>query len=117
MENFPREYVEHSLPLILVSGLGAGSELAREPTERSKAFLLEGGFRIKTDAPLLDHQTALGFLDAFKAAGANGRPLSEEGIPPGDRFAGFRIRQIGRVGQAPLLSGCDGSTTLALLGW
>jgi trafficking protein particle complex subunit 11 len=111
MEAYPQEYVEHNLPLIVLSGLPSHSGSARDAAEPSHNPLLEGGFRIRTDAAPLTGSTAESLLQAFLAADSrdepwNGRPTSAKAEYGGS----FRIKSVGRVGQTP-------SSTLASSSW
>lgn len=101
MEAYPEDYVEHNLPLILLSGLGAEPEASEETSERSRRLLLEGGFRIKTDTPPLTSSTAENLLRAFLSADSSEASWNNRASSTTDGDGRFRIKRVGRVGQAP----------------
>lgn len=102
MEAYPKDYVEHNLPLIILSGLQAQSELSKDAPGQLRDPLLEGGFRIRTDAPPVTGSTAETLLRAFLAADASDIPWNNRATPRRTENGGiFRIKSVGRVGQTP----------------
>jgi hypothetical protein len=102
MEAYPKDYVEHNLPLIILSGLQAQSDLSKDTAEQSRNPLLEGGFRIRTDAAPVTGPTAERLLRAFLAADSSDIPWNSRATPKKtDNGGSFRIKSVGRVGQTP----------------
>jgi hypothetical protein len=102
MEAYPKDYVEHNLPLIVLSGLLSQSDLSKEAPEQSRNPLLEGGFRIRTDAAPLTGSAAESLLQAFLAGDSSDAPWNNRPTPvKGDNGGTFRIKSVGRVGQTP----------------
>lgn len=102
MEAYPQDYVEHNLPLIILSGLQPQSDLSRDAFDQSRSPLLEGGFRIRTDAEPVTGSTAQSLLRAFLAADSSDTPWNSRATPQKAQNSGsFRIKSVGRVGQTP----------------
>ena len=102
MDAYPKDYVEHNLPLIILSGLQSHSDPSQDAPEQSRNPLLEGGFRIRTDAAPLRGTTAESLLRAFLAADSSDTPWNSRATPAKSENGGrFRIKSIGRVGQTP----------------
>lgn len=101
MDAFGDDYVVHNLPLLLLSGL-EGRQHARSDVSQSAASpLYEGGFRVRTDLPPLDSSDAVRLRDTFLAQdGTQGVWKAQS--PSSTQGKGFRVRSIGRVGQAPI---------------
>jgi trafficking protein particle complex subunit 11 len=103
MEAYPKDYVEHNLPLIVLSGLQAQSDISKDAPEQSLNPLLEGGFRIRTDAVPLTGSTAESILRAFLAADSSGASWNGRATPSKtENGVSFRIKSVGRVGQTPI---------------
>ena len=105
MEVYPEDYVEHNLPLVILSGLGAESNTSEEASERSRSLLLEGGFRIKADAPPLTGSTADELLQAFISRDSSSVSWNSRTTSASDNVGNFRIKRVGRVGQAAFGAG------------
>jgi hypothetical protein len=102
MEAYPKDYVEHNLPLIVLSGLPPQSDPSKEAPEQSRNPLLEGGFRIRTDAAPLTGSAAESLLRAFLAGDSSDAPWNNRATPvKGENGGIFRIKSVGRVGQTP----------------
>lgn len=102
MNAFPSDYIVHNLPLLLLSGLESKPNKDQDAPDHSRVLLREGGFRIKIDAPPVSGSVAETLREALlksdaSAANWNGRALSA------NRYGGgYRIKSVGRVGQALL---------------
>jgi hypothetical protein len=117
MEAYPKDYVEHNLPLIVLSGLPSHSEPSKEAPEQSHNPLLEGGFRIRTDAAPLTGSTAESLFRAFLAGDSSDAPWNNRATPvKGENGGTFRIKSVGRVGlsQHFLLTELTDSSSLIL---
>ena len=102
MEAYPKDYVEHNLPLIVLSGLPSQSDVPKDAPEQWRNSLLEGGFRIRTDAAPLTGSVAEVLLKAFLAAGSSDAPWnSRTTLAKTENGRGFCIKSVGRVGQTP----------------
>ena len=102
MEAYPKDYIEHNLPLIVLSGLPSQSDPSKEAPEQSRNPLLEGGFRIRTDTAPLTGSAAESLLRAFLAGDSSDAPWNNRPTPvKGDNGGTFRIKSVGRVGQTP----------------
>lgn len=97
MEAYPKDYITHNLPLILLSGLG---EVNEDPSQTTSYPLLhENGFRITSDLPPVTGSNAEQLRQTFLDADAskarwNGRHDKERPYS-----IGFRVKEAGRVGQ------------------
>ena len=102
MEAYPRDYVDHNLPLIVLSGLPSQSDVPRDAPEQWRSSLLEGGFRIRTDAAPLTGSVAEDLLRAFLAAGSSDAPWNSKAtLTKTENGRSFCIKSVGRVGQTP----------------
>ena len=102
MEAYPKDYVEHNLPLIILSGLQGQSDLSKDAPEQSRNPLLDGGFRIRTEAAPVAGPTAERLLQAFLTADSSDTPWNSRAASKKTENGGsFRIRNVGRVGQTP----------------
>ena len=99
MDVFPKDYADHNLPLLLLSGLE--TEAADTSSAGSASTVLrEGGFRLKTDLPVLKSPLAAALLRSFFQHDAGDVPW-RAGAHEGSQSVGaLNIRSIGRVGQA-----------------
>ena len=102
MEAYPKDYVEHNLPLIVLSGLQSQSDPSKDASEQLRNPLLEGGFRIRTDSAPLTGSTAESLVRAFLAADSSDAPWNSRATSAKTKNGGsFRIKSVGRVGQTP----------------
>jgi len=97
MDAYPPEYVAHNLPFIVLSGLGPSAELAPPPPLQQ---VLPGRAvtTISSEVPPLNSERANQLLQEFLSYdGAN----AERGRDGRGYMSAFRMRAVGRVGQAP----------------
>jgi hypothetical protein len=91
MNAFGADNVAHNLPLLFISGL----EPARDTPESSQERRTQdGGFRVKTDLPLLSTNLATTVRDAI--LGHDGTAAAWGPAPNSAKM--FSIRDVGRVG-------------------
>lgn len=100
MDAYPTEFVIHNLPFIVLSGLGAINELD-PPATVQNAIRGQAVTTINSETPPVAGEHAKELLQEFLTADGtnapwNGRCFSRRGLTHG-----FRIRAVGRVGQAP----------------
>jgi hypothetical protein len=96
MDSFGSVYVTHNLPLIFLSGVGGGED---DAVTHKALRPQEGGFRIKTELPVVETALAHAARDAiFEYDGTQ-----KSWNPPGSQTRLVAIRNVGRVCQ-PLLS-------------
>ncbi len=101
MNRFPQDYVLHNLPLLLISGLDTRSPNEPGPLGKAHDFLHEGGFRIKTDAPVVSGPLAEQLLQSFHDQDASNLPWHSQSFASRNGRA-FKIATVGRVGQRTL---------------
>lgn len=112
MDDYPPEYVDHNLPLVLLSGLGPDPDeqddlgpSSSSPPQDQYPLLQQNPVRIFSDFPLLTDPTAIAVRDALLRQDASETPWNARG---GDKAApargAFAVKRVGRVGQRP--SGC-----------
>ena len=94
MEAYPPEYVEHNLPLVLLSGLG---ERRDKPLASYEALQQESGTRIAASSPECSGERAQQLLSQFKQL--DGGELSWNGtsLPGPTGSLKYRMKAIGRV--------------------
>lgn len=103
MDAYPRDYITHNLPLILLSGLGSPDEGLLQTA--SYPLLHENGSRITSDLPPVTGSNAEQLKRTFLDADAS--KARWNGRQDKDRLysIGFRVKEAGRVGQhVPVLS-------------
>lgn len=100
MEAYPPAYVQHNLPFIVLSGLGTQTELEPPPSVHN---VLPGRATIKTSSeiPPVTGERADQLLQDFLTADGSSAPWNARASSRRDLAHGFRIRAVGRVGQAP----------------
>ncbi|KAG5293500.1 hypothetical protein I7I50_03927 [Histoplasma capsulatum G186AR] len=101
MDAYPPDYVDHNLPLILLSGLGSDPEANSQdgitPDDGVEyPHLREGGVEIFSDFPLLTDSTAERVLNALLSQDATHRPWNARA---GD--VGYKIKRVGRTYTLP----------------
>lgn len=102
MEAYPLDYVSHNLPFIVLSGLTISQEVDPPPPAHD---VLPGRAvtNISTDIPPVEGQRAGELLQEFLNADGTGAPWNGRGFSRRGLTHGFRIRAVGRVGQAPAI--------------
>ena len=97
MEAYPPEYVEHNLPLVLLSGLGerhddagSGKGLVRQ----------ESGTRIAAASPKCGDERAEQLLDQFLRLDGTDLPWNASALPGPAGALKYKMTAVGRVGMA-----------------
>jgi len=99
MNNFPADYVQHNLPVVLLSGLQQDNPPESDPGGKARNFLQEGGFRVKIDIPVVGGDIGDRLLKAFLEHDASDVPWHGQALASANgKF--FRFRSVGRVGQS-----------------
>lgn len=91
MEDFPEEYTQHNLPLVLLSGLGLGDGALQDSKQSS-------GTRLLINTPECEGERSAQLLDQFVKRDGT---LSawNAGILPGPvGYIKYLMKPIGRVG-------------------
>ena len=100
MEAFPPGYVLHNLPFIALSGLGTAPEL--DPQQPLSELL--PGHQVTTvnaDIAALTSGRAQQLLQEFLRYDSTSTPWEAHGLDRRETLTKFRMRAVGRVGQAP----------------
>jgi hypothetical protein len=99
MEAYPPQYVQHNLPFIVLSGLGTTKELDPPPPVHN---VLPGRAvtTISSDIPAVTGDRADTLLQDFLSADTTNAPWNGRSSGRKSLASGFRIRAVGRVGQA-----------------
>ena len=94
-EAYPPEYVEHNLPLVLISGLGRpqNDENFESPLPRQ-----ESGSRIQGSSPECSGERAEFLLKELLDLDGSNRPWNAVSLPPPSGNMRYRMKPIGRVG-------------------
>lgn len=100
MEAYPVDYVQHSLPFIVLSGLGSSKELDPPPPVHS-VIPGQAATIISCEIPPVTGERANQLLHEFQSADGTNAPWNARASSRRDIAHGFRIRAVGRVGQAP----------------
>ncbi|KAJ5568783.1 hypothetical protein N7450_011269 [Penicillium hetheringtonii] len=103
MDAYPDDYVNHNLPLVLLSGLEAGSENDNEKLFKYP-LLAERGHNIFSDFPPLSGAVAEELRQVLLAEDGSHMPWkagqNSNGNQPGSRL-GYRIKSTGRSHKLP----------------
>lgn len=95
MDAYPPEYVQHNVPFVVLSGLGAKAEL--DPSQPVQDVLPgRAATNVTSDAPLVADERAHQLLEEFLSYDAT----NVQSNGNAGNLTGFRIRAVGRVGQA-----------------
>jgi hypothetical protein len=107
MDAYPPDYVQHNLPFIVLSGLETTEE--REPPAPIQHVLPGQAITfISTEIPPVTGEHAKQLLQEFLSVRGGDAPWNARGLNRRDNLIGFRIRTVGRVGQAsPQFSRCS----------
>ncbi|KAK2735957.1 hypothetical protein FQN57_001030 [Myotisia sp. PD_48] len=99
MDAYPLSYVDHNLPLVLLSGIGSTDADSHEKSPEARrdfAVLQTSGFEICCDIPPITGKTASVLLDAFLAEDASQVPWNTRNFNQKSSGARFRIETAGR---------------------
>ncbi|KAF2722627.1 hypothetical protein K431DRAFT_338000 [Polychaeton citri CBS 116435] len=94
MEAYPNEYVEHNVPLILLSGLGQDDDGASNPTPSQRQ---ESGTRIVNNSPDCRNERAPQLLQGFLSRDGRDNAWNSTGFPGPTGPMRFKMQQIGRT--------------------
>ena len=97
MDAYPPDYVDHNLPLVVLSGLGANAHQEHYP--RSHDLLQENGFTISSHLPVVGGERADQVLEDFLAADGRHWSCNSRAARSNSGLIGFRFKAVGRVGQ------------------
>ncbi|ODH49704.1 hypothetical protein GX48_04229 [Paracoccidioides brasiliensis] len=108
MDAYPPDYVDHNLPLILLSGLGSDPNPESDPQGSNSPhagaeypLLRDDGIEIFSDFPLLTDSTAERVLNVLLSQDAAGRPWNSKSEGLGAGAVRFRIKRVGRTYTLP----------------
>jgi len=97
MEAFPPVYVEHNLPLVILSGLGERSETLSGLDDVKQ----ESGTRIVTSSRECRGDRADQLLEQFLRQDGSQQPWNAGALPGPSGLLLYRMKTIGRVGTVP----------------
>jgi len=103
MEVYPVPYVEHNLPLVLLSGLG---EKPNESTARMPSPQPESGTRIKSTSPECHGERAGALLQQFLRLDGSNLAWNTQTLAAPPSAVKYSMRAIGRVGTAIAMKLC-----------
>ncbi|KAK5168315.1 uncharacterized protein LTR77_006884 [Saxophila tyrrhenica] len=92
MEPYPSEYIDHNLPLVIVSGLGE-HEGSAPGTVHSQ---LENGVKFNTQSPECSGERAKSLLHQFRQIDGSSLPWNASSLPGPTGTMRYRIRPIER---------------------
>lgn len=91
MEAYPPQYIEHNLPLVLLSGFGE----QETPSGATQVPRLESGARIVTESRECEHER---LLQEFLALDGSDQACNAASLPGPSGAIRYCMRTIGRVG-------------------
>lgn len=105
MDAFPPSYVDHNLPLVLISGLAASGEAGEGARDSIASGVdgADGGVCVFSDFPLVVGAAADGLLAALLAEDASLWPWSSRYFSHRANGIGLRIQRASRVCSFSLL--------------
>jgi len=98
-EGYPPDYVSHNLPLIVLSGLCPTPP--EDDTTRFPAAYEGPGTRVDSELPLVADKRAEVVLQEFRSCEKSDEQWNSKPIQGKSTLMGFKVRAVGRVGQAP----------------
>ncbi|KAJ6150808.1 hypothetical protein N7470_007402 [Penicillium chermesinum] len=103
MDAYPEDYVNHNLPLVLLSGLEASTET---PSEAGAEYplLVEKGPKVFSDFPLLSGAVAENLRTVLleeDASQKSWKPVSGSNGPASPSYVGVKVKNVGRSYQLP----------------
>lgn len=101
MDAYPKDFIAHNLPLILLSGLGFVNEDLSQTA--SYPLLHEKSFRITSDLPPVTGSNAKQLRRTFLDADTSKSPWNGRHDKERLYNIGFRVKEAGRVGQHVLI--------------
>ncbi|KAF2211437.1 hypothetical protein CERZMDRAFT_59824 [Cercospora zeae-maydis SCOH1-5] len=97
MEAYPPHYVQHNLPLVLLSGLGQlDLDSPKSPPARQ-----ESGARISTESPECHSDQAKRLLQAFRSLDGTDSAWNSSALPGPTSSIRFKIKTVGRAYSLP----------------
>ncbi|KAF1982934.1 hypothetical protein K402DRAFT_466392 [Aulographum hederae CBS 113979] len=99
MEAYPDEYVDHNLPLIVLSGLEHVP--GEEPSVSNRQLLEHHGPKISSELPLVQGERAQQLLGEFFAADGSQTPWNNKPNRIKGGLLGFKFRAVGREFSLP----------------
>ncbi|PPJ53393.1 hypothetical protein CBER1_01000 [Cercospora berteroae] len=97
MDAYPPDYVQHNLPLVLLSGLGQlDHDSAKSPPARQ-----ESGARISTESPECRSDQAKRLLQAFRSLDGTDSVWNSSAQPGPTSSIRFKIKAVGRTYSLP----------------
>lgn len=97
MEAYPAHYVEHQLPLVVLSGLGEREDASLAMSKLSRP---ESGSRITTASAICVGSRAGQLLDQLFLLDGTNRPWNTATLPGSSLQLMYKMKAIGRVGMA-----------------
>lgn len=97
MEAYPPEYVEHNLPLLLISGLG---ERQDNGSSTSMLHRQENGTKFQCSLAECSGERAQHLLQQFLQLDGSNLPWNASSLPGPSGTLRYRMKAIGRVGTA-----------------
>lgn len=101
MNHYPQDYFVHNLPLVILTGVEPYSNPETPFVEKSFEFLGDGGFRIRAELPPLRHSLTSDLRAALLSHDRSKAPWRSQSADKSEQVPAFKIRSVGRVGQAP----------------
>lgn len=96
MEAYPQEYIEHNLPLVILSGLGGRSN----ETSLGSSLPNKSGTRLQSASPECNGERAHALLSEFLKLDGSSQPWNATSLPNSSGMMKYRMKTIGRVGMA-----------------
>ncbi|WEW55669.1 hypothetical protein PRK78_001102 [Emydomyces testavorans] len=103
MDAYPLDYVDHNLPLVLLSGLEPNGQRAQDlpSSDTTSSALKDHGIQIFSDFPPLVDVTAEKLLAELLAEDASDAPWNARTYGGKAGGVGFRVKQVGRTFTLP----------------
>ena len=100
MEAYPKEYVEHNLPLVLLSGLGQSNGDGHSDTAPRRQ---ENGSRFYAVTPECSGERAQLLLKHLLELDGTNRPWNATSLPGPSGTMRYKMQAIGRVGTQSMM--------------
>jgi hypothetical protein len=95
MEAYPPEYIEHNLPLVVLSGLG---ERQGNPESPPPIYHLESGTKLQGSSQECTGERAQSLLQQFLRIDGSSLPWNASSLPGPSGTVKYKVKAVGRVG-------------------
>jgi trafficking protein particle complex subunit 11 len=98
MESYPPDYIDHNLPLVVLSGLAETPTTQKDDYDKFLELYGNSGPIVSSSSPPVHSDIAQQLLEELLSAGTRQLSWNAAAGRSKDGLIGFRIEAVGRVG-------------------